>query len=170
MFEGWDSYYLLLGGAAGALIGLLFVVVTLTAGIERSSALRGTSVYMTPVLFHFAVVLAGSGVALAPRQLPLVQAALFGVLALCGFAHAVRVMILIPRRPSGDEPHWSDFWCYGAAPALIYAGLAAAALKVFHRTAHAPDAVALALLLLLLMAIRNAWDLVTWLAPRPDRA
>jgi len=34
MFQHWDSYYLLLGSAAGALIGLLFVVATLSAGRE----------------------------------------------------------------------------------------------------------------------------------------
>ena len=57
MFEGWDNYFVLTGTAAGGLIGLLFVVVTLTAGFERSRALRGSEIYMTPNLVHFAVVL-----------------------------------------------------------------------------------------------------------------
>jgi hypothetical protein len=34
------------------------------------------------------------------------------------------------------------------------------------RERHAPYGVALCLLLLLVIAIRNAWDLITWLAPR----
>jgi hypothetical protein len=37
---------------------------------------------------------------------------------------------------------------------------------VAFRWAHAGDAVALTGLAVLLLAIRNAWDLVTWLAPR----
>jgi hypothetical protein len=32
MFSGWDSFFLLIGGAAGAMIGLLFVVASLPPG------------------------------------------------------------------------------------------------------------------------------------------
>ena len=57
MFEGWDNYFVLTGTASGGLIGLLFVVVTLTSGLERGRALRASGIYMTPTLVHFAVVL-----------------------------------------------------------------------------------------------------------------
>ena len=67
MFQDWDSFFLLIGTAAGALIGLLFVVETLTVGFERDSALRGARVYITPIVFHFAAVLVVSAAALAPR-------------------------------------------------------------------------------------------------------
>ena len=33
MFDGWDNYFVLLGTAAAGLIGLLFVVVTHSAGV-----------------------------------------------------------------------------------------------------------------------------------------
>jgi len=36
MFHDWENYYLLIGSAAGALIGLMFVVTTLTAGLDAS--------------------------------------------------------------------------------------------------------------------------------------
>jgi len=39
MFEGWDNYFVLLGTASAGLIGLLFVVITLTSNFERSRAL-----------------------------------------------------------------------------------------------------------------------------------
>jgi hypothetical protein len=60
MFLHWDSFYMLIGSAAGALIGWLFVVATLTVGREQSSVSRGMKVYMTPTVFHFAVVLGHS--------------------------------------------------------------------------------------------------------------
>ena len=66
MFEGWSDFYLLVASAAGALIGLLFVVVTLTAGREAQSTERGASLYMTPIVFHLATVLLGGAVAMAP--------------------------------------------------------------------------------------------------------
>ena len=43
-FAQWDSFYLIIGGAAGALIGLQFVVLTLIgdrAGDPSPEALQG---------------------------------------------------------------------------------------------------------------------------------
>src|SRR5690242_13369502 len=57
MLAGWSEFYFLLGSSAAALIGLLFVVVTLTAGAQNQSTERGRHLFMTPVVFHFAVVL-----------------------------------------------------------------------------------------------------------------
>ena len=57
MFRDWENLYLLIGSAGGALIGLLFVVASLSSGLERSKALRGSSIYLTPIVFHLGVVL-----------------------------------------------------------------------------------------------------------------
>ncbi len=46
MFSGWDNFYLLVGSAAGALIGLLFIVVTLTANMDARMRPRGAKVYL----------------------------------------------------------------------------------------------------------------------------
>ena len=35
MFEGWENFFLIVGPSAGALIGLMFVVVTLSQGRDR---------------------------------------------------------------------------------------------------------------------------------------
>ena len=52
MFEHWDSFYLLIGGAAGALIGLVFIVVTLIRNVDAKVSLRNASVFMSPTVFH----------------------------------------------------------------------------------------------------------------------
>ena len=44
MPQGWESFYLLIGGAAGALIGLLFVVITLTAELNPAETTVGSKV------------------------------------------------------------------------------------------------------------------------------
>ena len=62
MLQGWDNFYYLIGSAAASLIGLLFVVMTLTAGRERSRILRGVGLYMMPTVVHFGVVLSVSAV------------------------------------------------------------------------------------------------------------
>jgi hypothetical protein len=166
MFEAWDSFYLLVGGASGALIGLLFVVATLNSGLDRDAALRGASLYMTPLVFHFAVVLVVSGLALAPSVPAGCAAIVAGLCALAGFAHALRVIIALSFGKLMIPPHWSDVWTYGATPGIFYVGLGVAAAGLGAKTAWGVDAVALATMALLLIGIRNAWDLVTWLAPR----
>ena len=52
MFHGWENYYLLIGSAAAALIGLMFVVVTLTAGRDRDEVERGKQLYTSPIVWH----------------------------------------------------------------------------------------------------------------------
>ena len=58
MFEGWENYYLMIGSSAGALIGLMFVVVTLTAGRDRAELEHGKHLYTSPIVWHLAVILA----------------------------------------------------------------------------------------------------------------
>ena len=167
MFQGWDNFYFMIGSAAAGLIGLLFVVVTLTQGRERSQALRGVRIYMTPTVLNFAVVLSISTVATAPGLTVPVMAGVLGLGVLAGLSNAVWACVAMRARAPGSEPpHWSDFWLYGAAPAAIYLGLVAADIALWIQADWAIDAMAGLLLTLLLFGIRNAWDLVTWMAPQ----
>lgn len=168
MFHGWDSFYLLIGSAAAALIGLLFVVTTLTVDIERGRARRGASVYMSPTVFHFGVVLTASAVGLVPDVATTPAGAVIGASALAGLAAACVVAVRIRTGSVVPEeaPHWTDVWYYGVAPAAIYVALAVGSLAVLADSPRAPVIVGAALTALLLVGIRNAWDLVTWLAPK----
>lgn len=56
----------MIGSSAAALIGLMFVVVTLTAGRDRGELERGKRLYTTPIIWHLAAVLLLSGLVLAP--------------------------------------------------------------------------------------------------------
>jgi hypothetical protein len=165
MFEGWDNFYLMIGPAAVGLIGLLFVVVTLTAGFDRTKAMRGQALYLTPTALHFGMVMVISAVAMAPRLGPAATSAAIEVAVLAGLAGAVRACLGIRGVTTGEIPtHWSDFWCYGVLPSLLYLGLFVAALALLWRAAWAAEAIAALLLILLSLNVRNAWDLVTAIA------
>jgi hypothetical protein len=169
MFEGWDNFFVLLGTAAAGLIGLLFVVVTLTTGLDRSRALRAGGIYMTPIAVHFGAVLSISACTLIPRLTPPQLAVLIALFTALGFCASMRTCFgIVDFHKSADPPHWSDFWGYGAAPAAAYMLLAAGAAGVWRRADWAPYLLAAVLLVLLLVAIRNAWDLLTWMAPGRD--
>ena len=166
MPDGWENYYLLIGSAAGALIGLMFVVVTLTAGRGRDQSERGKHLYTSPIVWHLAVVLLLSGAATAPTMSPRLFGAVSGGLALLGLGMGIRTVIGIARAPlSGAENNAFDIAWYGVAPALAYAGLGVAAAMIVAGSAWGASAIAAALMALLLVSIHGEWDLVTFLAP-----
>jgi hypothetical protein len=170
MFKDWDNFYLLVGGAAGSLIGLLFIVATLFSGRDRTRMLRAAAVYTTPTVFNLAVVLVLSAAALAPD----VGAGAVGVTlllaSLIGLIHGGVVIWRFGQLNAGETPHWSDSWCYCIGPAAAHAGLGVCAVLAWRDPSMAPRAIAMVLMAMLLLAIRNAWDLVTWMAPtrRPE--
>jgi hypothetical protein len=167
MFEGWENVYLIVGGAAGALIGLLFVVATLASGHDRNALMRAVSLYMTPTAVHFGVVLSASAIVMAPRLAAWVTGLLLTIVALVGLGNSLWASLGIRKLGrNADPPHWTDFWCYGVAPSTLYALMVFAAHGVHLEAAWAPPALALLVLLVLLIGVRNAWDLVTWMAPK----
>jgi len=165
MFEGWENYYLMVGSSAGALIGLMFVVVTLTAGRDRAEVEHGKHLYTSPIVWHLAVILALSGAAAVPG----IPASIFGYsalgLAVLGFGWGVRSAVGIARRPGAPEAAGFDMFWYGVAPAIVYLGLTIAALGLLWGEPWATNGIAAALMALLLVSIHAEWDLVTYLAP-----
>jgi hypothetical protein len=174
MFEGWENYYLMIGSSAGALIGLMFVVVTLTAGRDRAEVEHGKHLYTSPIVWHLAVILALSGAAAVPKMsMKIFGAAALG-LAILGFAWGIRSAVGIARRPGAPDAAGFDMFWYGLAPAIVYVGLGVAAFGMLSATAWGTTATAAALMALLLVSIHAEWDLVTYLAPiagqpPPDR-
>ncbi|HEY7007108.1 MAG TPA: hypothetical protein VH392_11590 [Sphingomicrobium sp.] len=165
MFEGWENFYLIVGPSAGALIGLMFVVVTLTAGRDREQLEPGKHLYTSPIVWHLGVVLLLSGGAVAPGMGAGLFGTVSGCLALLGFAMGVRSAVGIARRRLSGADSLFDMWWYGIIPAVVYVGLGAAALAVLSGASWSADAVAAALMALLLVSIHAEWDLVTFLAP-----
>ena len=168
MFEGWGEFYLMAGGAAAVLIGLIFVVVTLMSDRPRATVLAGARLYMGPIVLQISFVLVLSAAALMPgiraREFALVAA----ILALWGMARGIQSTVGISALKGEDTPHWTDVWFYGVIPTLLSVLLAGVAFAFWSGLEWATDAVAAANIAFLLLAVRNEWDLVTWLAPRPD--
>jgi len=171
MFEHWGEFYLLAGSAAAVLIGLIFVVVTLMSDRPRSSVLNGSRLYMGPVVLHVSFVLALSAAALTPGITPNAFALVAAVVAGWGMVRGVQSTLGIQGLKAIDEvpPHWTDVWFYGVIPTVLSLALAVVAFGFWSGREWAVHGVAAVVTLVLLVSIRNEWDLVTWLAPRPDR-
>ena len=169
MFEGWGEFYLLAGSAAAVLIGLIFVVVTLMQDRPRSSVLAGSRLYMGPIVLNVSFVLVLSAAALTPGITPAQIAVVCIVVAIWGFLRGIQSITGISGLGGDDKPHWSDVWCYGVIPAVLHLCLAAVAVAFRGEWPGAGLGLAAVVTGILLISIRNEWDLVTWLAPRPDR-
>ena len=168
MFEGWQTYYQMTGEAAATLTGLLFIVATLSAARPSSGLSQGLRLFTTPTVFHLASVLVISALAIAPGAEGESPCAIMTAWTTVSLIYVVATAVGLSRLK--NPTHWTDFWFYGAAPAVIYLGLTGASAAAWGGVRHAAYLVALCLLALLALTIRNAWDLVTWLAPRRDEA
>jgi hypothetical protein len=165
MLNGWSEYFFMVGSSAAALIGLMFVVVTLTAGRDRDEVERGKQLYTSPIVWHLAAIVVLSGAAIAP----VITTRLFGVVsgcaALLGIAVGLRSAVGIARRPGAPGAASFDMFWYGLAPAIVYLGLAASAAGMLAREGWATAPIAADLMALRLVSIHAEWDLVTYLAP-----
>jgi hypothetical protein len=76
----WDSFYVIVGSAAGALIGLQFVVMTLVAARPSLRAAEAGAAFTTPTIIHFSTALLLSALLRVPWQ-SIIPAELFGALS-----------------------------------------------------------------------------------------
>lgn len=166
MFEGWHEFYLMAGGAAAVLIGLIFVVISLMQDRSRSSVLTGSKLYMGPIVLGVSFVLMLSAAALIPGIDAAAFALIAAVVALWGLVRGLMSTVGIARLK--DEVHWTDVWFYGFIPSVFYLALGVLALGFWTGWAHAREGLAAYVTLGLLLAIRNEWDLITWIAPRSE--
>jgi hypothetical protein len=166
MFEGWMDFFLMAGSAAAVLIGLIFVVISLMQDRSRSTVLAGSRLYMGPIVLGVSFVLVLSAAALTPGMSTGWFAFISGALALWGLVRGLMSIVGI-RRLSGDV-HWTDLWFYGVMPSALYVALGAVALAFWREWDWAGYGFAATLMAGLLLAIRNEWDLITWIAPRED--
>jgi hypothetical protein len=169
MFEAWEDYYLLVGSAAAALIGLLFVVMSLLAGRERSTIEAGARFYMTPIVFDLGSIVVLSGAAMAP----LLPSVLGWMIIATGFVSLVidlKISFGIGQLVVASENRTFDTIWYGVVPAAISAVMIGAGVGLVLHDAWAVLAIAAVLMALLLVCIHNAWDLVTYITPQAGPA
>ncbi|HKC02772.1 MAG TPA: hypothetical protein VKC17_05650 [Sphingomicrobium sp.] len=168
MFEGWGDFYLLAGSAAAVLIGLIFVVVTLMQDRPRSTVLNGSKLYMGPVVLHVTFVLVLSATALIPGVSSTEFAMISGAVSIWGVARGLISTTGIQRLTGPDKAHWTDMWFYGVIPTALFVVLGVVTFAAWRDLPWAAQGVAAVITGALLLCIRNEWDLVTWLTPRPD--
>jgi len=164
MFEPlahWHEFFLLVGTTAAALVALLFVAASIGAGFLNAERASNTRTYMSPVVVHFTSVLFACAIGLVPSHTRVSLSVVLAVSALGAGTYSMMILVTVLKRAAVD---WGDRFAYAIAPVIGYiAGLVAAGM-FFVGSHRAADVLAAAIMLLLVVNVRNAWDLMLFLA------
>ena len=155
--EHWHEFYLLVGTAAATLVALLFVAISLGAGFISEKRSAATRAFFSPVVVHFTAVFFIAAVGLFPAHKPAIFAGLVGICAAIGGTVSVVTTVELLRHRW--TRHVEDHLAYGLLPSICYAALLVAAGMILAEHDYSLLVLAGALLLLLIVNIRNAWDL-----------
>src|SRR5215467_12023648 len=111
----WESFYVIVGTAAAALIGLQFVVMTLIAERPQGASREAGAAFATPTVVHFCSVLLLSAILRIPWEEMETVTALWGLLGLAGVVYAV-IVIRRMRRVSSYQADLEDWLFHGTLP------------------------------------------------------
>ena len=162
----WHDFYVLIGTASATLVGLTFVAASIGAAYFTAEREAGLRAFLTPTVMHFAAVLIASLVIIVPSHGDLSLGIVLAIGSLLGLGYSLRVWVIVRRR--NFEIDREDQLWYLLAPVTGYLLMAAAAAFAFASADSriALDVLAGSLVLLLVLGIRNAWDMTVWIAIR----
>jgi hypothetical protein len=157
----WRDFYVMIGTASGAIVGATFIVATLAAELEsRALGMRG---FITPTAVHLGSVLVGSAILTVPTLTPLSLGLFLGAGGIAGAAYCIVVAGRIWRMNLDHD----DRAFYVVLPTLAYTALAIAAAATRWTAEGSLEILASSLVLLL--GMRNAWDMTSFMITRRKR-
>ena len=157
----WDSFYVIVGGAAGALIGLQFVVMTLIAEKSSPAIAEVGPVFATPTIVHFSATLLVSALLRAPWARITAAAFACGAVGVCGLIYTLLLVRRI-RRQTAYQPDAEDWSFHILLPLLAYALMTLTPLPSLAYERQTLFGIGAGVLLLLFTGIHNAWDAVSY--------
>jgi len=159
----WQNFYVIIGSAAATLAGLMFVVITLIAGVRRRGSSGSIATFSTPTVVHFCIALLVAAILSAPWQALWNAGLPLGLSGLGGVSYVV-IVVRRTRRQTDYQPVLEDWLFHTVFPLVSYTALLVAAMVLPGHPAPALFVIAAATVLLLFTGIHNAWDNVTYIA------
>jgi hypothetical protein len=157
----WDSFYVIVGSAAGALIGLQFVVMTLVADRPIAGAPEAGRVFGTPTVVHFSASLLLSALVRIPWPHAIFAYWATGIVGVCGLIY-MAVVVLRMLHQHIYRPDLEDLTFHVFLPVASYSLLALSGAFSLIHSDLVLFGIGAAALLLLFIGIHNAWDAVAF--------
>jgi hypothetical protein len=159
----WQNFYVIIGTAAAALTGLMFVVITLIMGTRARRSSGALGAFGTPNVVHFSAALLIAAILNAPWQALWNAGLLLGLSGLGGVTYVV-IVVRRARRQTDYQPVLEDWLWHTVFPLISYTALVVAAIVLPGNPALALFGIGAVTVLLLFIGIHNAWDTVIYVA------
>jgi hypothetical protein len=159
--SAWDSFYVIVGSAAGALIGLQFVVMTLIAERPLAVTPEAGRAFATPTVVHFGACLLLAALVRVPWPSPLYATWIGGMVGIGGLLYLALVVWRMQQQ-NYYRMDLEDRAFHVILPLIAYAMLVASAPLAPVHLEGALFGVGAAALILLFVGIHNAWDAVAY--------
>jgi hypothetical protein len=169
LLTGWDNFYVILGSSAGGLTGLTFVVIALINETMRGVRPTGVRAFVTPTMVHFGGVLAFAAFLSMPHQRLATLSAGFAIAGLAGVIYGGFIAANMRRQGTAYVPVLEDWVWNVILPTLVYGSLTVMAVLIWSRPTQTMYVVATLSLVMLLIGIRNAWDIAVWMTMQGPR-
>ncbi len=162
----WHDFYVMLGTASATLVGLLFVAASVGSRIFTEDKQYTLRAFLSPSVVHFSSVLVACLIALAPLPGWVALGLLIGADGLFGFVYCGLVWRSMVRHGLSRTIDVQDRLGYAALPAVGYVLVIAAGIALAWQDGIGCDVLGVGAGLLLLVGIRNAWDMTTFIIMR----
>ncbi len=165
ILTSWQNFYVIVGSASGALIGLMFVVITLK-GESRSRTrqkIEPLDAFGTPTVMHFSSALFIATFLCAPWQILWVPSLLLGIFGLGGIIY----IAIVTRRALLQTDYTlvlEDWLWHTIFPFISYITFILAGALLPNYSSSALFIIGAATILLLFIGIHNSWDTITYIA------
>jgi hypothetical protein len=158
LLQRWANFYVSMSQASAALIGLLFVVITIVAE-RRPNDIGKIRVYLTPTVIYFASVLVVAELLVIPNNTRLSATICVCVVSLLGLVYSGSLFVARDKKKSYYEKQ--DLILHAVFPFATYCLLVSGGCLLSYGAQRGLTLVAAGLLSMLILAIRNSWAVVT---------
>jgi hypothetical protein len=162
----WHDFYALIGTASATLVGLMFVAASIGAGVFTRQHQAGVRSFLSPTVVHFSAVLVICLLGTIPTETWILIGVFLTWTGLIGLAYSGWTLRRMIKHGLIGSIDVIDRLAYALLPIVAYLLVIAAGVNLCRQSEAGLNVLAAALILLLLIGIRNAWDMTVWIMDR----
>ena len=168
ILRDWQNFYMLAGTVSATLIGLLFVAISFGARLVNDRTESAVRAFVVPTVIHFGIVLSLSILAVIPTYTHLSLSAMLALIGGIGIAYIIRVLRQMKTHHRERQALHATHWLWHLLfPALSYLSIFGTAIGLLFGFSWLLGLLALAVTGLIVVGLRNAFDLMMWIAHQP---